>query len=112
MSLFDSLVAAVIKADSKVEPPTPPTPPTPPIPPTPPTPPIPPTPPTQPTPEFDYKAEYEKLVVQNANLQKQLSESQLANLNLLNMTPVNDTKSFSEIMRENEYHPLYNERRK
>ena len=91
MSLFDSLVAAVIKADSKAEPPTPPTP---------------------PTPEFDYKTEYEKLMVQNANLQKQLSESQLANLNLLNMTPVNDTKSFSEIMRENEYHPLYNERRK
>ena len=91
MSLFDSLVAAVIKADSKAEPPTPPTP---------------------PTPQIDYKAEYERLMAQNANLQKQLSESQLANLNLLNMTPVNDTKSFSEIMRENEYHPLYNERRK
>ena len=97
MSLFDSLVAAVIKADSKAEPPTPPTPP---------------TPSTPPTPQIDYKAEYERLMAQNANLQKQLSESQLANLNLLNMTPVNDTKSFSEIMRENEYHPLYNERRK
>lgn len=115
MSLFDSLVAAVIKADSKVEVPTPSTPQTPPTPPTPPTP-TPPTLPTPPTPtqsnEVDYKAEYEKLLAQNTNLQKQLSESQLANLNLLNMTPVNDTKSFSEIMREQEYHPLYNERRK
>ena len=94
MSLFDSLVAAIIKADKENTQPQP-------------------QPQEQPQPEpIDYKAEYEKLFAQNITLQKQLGESQQTNLNLLNMTPVNDTKSFSQIMRGQEYHPLYERNKK
>ena len=57
--------------------------------------------------QIDYKAEYEKLLAQNTNLQKQLGDAQTANLNLLNKTPVNDTHTFSDIMRGESYHPLY-----
>ena len=115
MSLFDSLVAAIIKADkentqpqqqpqqqqpqqeqqqlqpqpqSQSQPQQQPQP----------------QPQSQP---IDYKAEYEKLMAQNTLLQKQLGEAQQTNLNLLNTTQINDTKSFSQIMREQTYHPLY-----
>lgn len=110
MSLFDSLVAAIIKADkestqaqTKPQPQQQPQPEPQPQP----------QPQQEPQPEpIDYKAEYEKLFAQNITLQKQLGESQQTNLNLLNMTPVNDTKSFSQIMREQEYHPLYERNKK
>lgn len=116
MSLFDSLVAAIIKADkentqaqTKPQPEPQPQPE--------PKPQSKPEPQPQPQPQqeqqtIDYKAEYEKLFAQNITLQKQLGESQQTNLNLLNMTPVNDTKSFSQIMREQEYHPLYERNKK
>ena len=112
MSLFDSLVAAIIKADKEN---TQPQPQPQSQPQAQPQPQPQPQPQQEPQPEqepIDYKAEYEKLFAQNITLQKQLGESQQANLNLLNMTPINDTKSFSQIMREQEYHPLYERNKK
>lgn len=114
MSLFDSLVAAIIKADKENTQPQPQPQPQPQEQPQPQPEPQPqPQPQKEPQPEpIDYKAEYEKLFAQNITLQKQLGESQQTNLNLLNMTPVNDTKSFSQIMRGQEYHPLYERNKK
>ena len=114
MSLFDSLVAAIIKADKENTQPQPQPQPQPQDQPQPQPEPQPQPPPQkEPQPEpIDYKAEYEKLFAQNITLQKQLGESQQTNLNLLNMTPVNDTKSFSQIMRGQEYHTLYERNKK
>ena len=70
-----------------------------------------PQPQPQPQPQIDYKAEYEKLMAQNTQLQKTLTDAQNANASLLNKTPLNSgNQSFSEIMRSQEYHPLYERR--
>ena len=99
MSFLDEFVKALIKADKENQPQSQPQSQSQPQPQ--------PQPQPKPQPEFDYKAEYEKLLAQNTNLQKQLGDAQQANLNLLNKTPVNDTHTFSDIMRGETYHPLY-----
>ena len=55
----------------------------------------------------NYESELDKLKRENAELMKQLQEAQVANRTLLNNTSVaNSNTSFSDIMREQNYHPL------
>ena len=118
MSLIDKFIEAMIKAETPQPQPqsTPQLQPTPQPQPTPqlqPTPQPQPVSQPQPAPEVDYKAEYEKLLTSNTNLQKQLAEAQSANINLLNKLPIGGhAQTLSEILRGESYHPLHREEKK